>query len=181
LIFYKKYDIIYIESERKEMINMKVVRVKAKVVSPKLYTQEDMDSMRIELASCRCQIMGLKQKNAQLEADFDIEKKNHALATAGVQMWQRIANENEADARNWKTRADAAVKNKRDADDLALRAANDLTARFIKAMDKANVAQAEAANLRLELKERECRIDELVKRIKWLESQLPCKSTEVFS
>ncbi len=163
------------------MINMKVIRVKAKVVSPKMYTQEDMDSMGAELASCRNQIMGLKQKNAQLEVDFDIEKKNHALATAGIQMWQKIANENEADARNWKARADAAVKAKRDADDLALRAANDLAARLIKAMDEADVARAEAANLNLELMERECRIDELVKRIQWLESQLPCKSTEVVS
>ena len=42
-------------------------------------------------------------------------------------------------------------------------------------------ARAEAANLNLELMEREFRIDELVKRIKWLESQLPNKSTEVVS
>ena len=42
-------------------------------------------------------------------------------------------------------------------------------------------ARAEAANLNLELMEREFRIDELVKRIKWLESQLPHKSTEVVS
>ena len=42
-------------------------------------------------------------------------------------------------------------------------------------------ARAEAANLNLELMEREFRIDEVVKRIKWLESQLPHKSTEVVS
>ena len=42
-------------------------------------------------------------------------------------------------------------------------------------------ARAEAANLNLELMEREFRIDELVNRIKWLESQLPHKSTEVVS
>jgi hypothetical protein len=54
-----------------------------------------------------------------------------------------------------------------------MKATNDLTARMVKATDEADVARAEAANLRLELKERECRIDELVKRVKWLESQLP--------
>ena len=152
------------------MINMKVIRVKAKVVSPKMYTQEDMDAMTAELASCRAQIMGLKQKNAQLEADFDIEKKNHALATAGVQMWQRIANENEADARNWKARADAAVKAKRDAEDLGMRAANDLAARLVKAMDEADAARAEAADLNLELMERGVRIEELERRIEWLQA-----------
>ena len=40
---------------------MKVFQVKAKVASSKLYTQEQMDSMGEELASCRNQIMGLKQ------------------------------------------------------------------------------------------------------------------------
>jgi hypothetical protein len=84
LIFIKKYDIIYIESKGKEMINMKIVRVKAKVVSPKIYTQEDMDAMSAELASCRNQIISLKQRNVQLADDFDIEKKNCALATAEV-------------------------------------------------------------------------------------------------
>ena len=42
-------------------------------------------------------------------------------------------------------------------------------------------ARAEATNLNLELMEREFRIDELVKRIKWLESQVPHKSTGVVS
>ena len=149
---------------------MKVIRVKAKVVSPKMYTQEDMDAMSAELASCRSQIMELKQKNAQLEANFDIEKKNHALATAGVQMWQKIANEMEADARNWKARADAAVKAKRDSEDLGMKAANDLVARLVKAMDEAEAARAQAADLNLELIERGVRIEELERRIEWLQA-----------
>ena len=154
------------------MINMKVIRVKTKAAAKPIIEDaafwKRAAEQNAELAK-------------QLADELDIEKKNHALATAGVQMWQRIANENEADARNWKARADAAVKAKRDADDLALRAANDLAARLIKAMDEADAARAEAANLNLELMERECRIDELVKRIQWLESQLPCKSTEIVS
>jgi hypothetical protein len=105
LIFIKKYDIIYIESKGKEMINMKAVRVKAKVATKPVIKD--------------------------------------------IAFWKR--------------------------------AANDLAARLIKAMDEANAARAEAANLNLELMERECRIDELVKRIKWLESQLPRKSTEIVS
>ena len=42
-------------------------------------------------------------------------------------------------------------------------------------------ARAEAAKLNLELMEREFRIDELGKRIKWLESLLPNNSTGVVS
>ena len=148
---------------------MKVIKVRAKVVSPKLYTQEQMDSMSAELGSCRSQIMGLKQKNAQLSSELDIEKKNHALASAGVQMWQRIANENEADARNWKARAESVAKAKSEDETLYLKATNDLAARLIKAMDDAEAARIEAANLNLELMERGVRIEELERRIALLE------------
>ena len=140
---------------------MKVIRVKAKVATKPVIEDaafwKRAAEQNAELAK-------------QIAAELDIEKKNHALATAGVQMWQRIANENEADARNWKARADAAVKAKRDADDLALRAANDLAARLVKAMDEADAAHAEAEDLRLELMERGVRIEELEQRIEWLQA-----------
>ena len=143
------------------MINMKVIRVKAKVATKPVVEDaafwKRAAEQNAELAK-------------QLAAELDIEKKNHALATGGVQMWQRIANENEADARNWKARADAAVKAKRDAEDLGMRAANDLAARLVKAMDEADAARAEAADLNLELMERGVRIEELERRIEWLQA-----------
>ena len=117
----------------------------------------------------------------QIADELDIEKKNHALAIAGVQMWQKIANENEADARNWKARAESAVKAKSEGETLCLKATSDLAARLVKTMDERDEARAEAANLNLELMERELRIDELVKRIEWLESQLPHISTGMVS
>ena len=140
---------------------MKVIRVKAKVATKPVVEDaafwKRAAEQNAELAK-------------QIAAELDIEKKNHALATAGVQMWQRIANENEADARNWKARADAAVKAKRDAEDLGMRAANDLAARLVKAMDEADAARAEANDLRLELMERGVRIEELERRIEWLQA-----------
>ena len=143
------------------MINMKVIRVRAKVATKPVIEDaafwKRAAEQNAELAK-------------QIADELDIEKKNHALATAGVQMWQRIANENEADARNWKVRADAAVKAKRDAEDLGMKAANDLAARLVKAMDEADAARAEAANLNLELMERGVRIEELERRIEWLEA-----------
>ena len=140
---------------------MKVIRVKAKVATKPVIEDaafwKRAAEQNAELAK-------------QIAAELDIEKKNHALATAGVQMWQRIANENEADARNWKARADAAVKAKRDAEDLGMKAANDLAARLVKTMDEADAARAEAEDLRLELMERGVRIEELERRIEWLQS-----------
>ena len=153
------------------MVNMKVIRVRAKVATKPVVEDaafwKRAAEQNAELAK-------------QIADELDIEKKNYALATAGVQMWQRIANENEADARNWKVRADAAVKAKRDAEDLGMKAANDLAARLVKAMDEADAARAEAANLNLELMERGVRIEELERRIEWLEAHSDT-GTEVVS
>ena len=143
------------------MINMKVIRLRAKVVTKPVIE---------DAAFWKCAAEQNAELAKQLEAELDIEKKNHALAAGGVQMWQRIANENEADARNWKARADAAVKAKRDAEDLGMKAANDLAARLVKAMDEADAARAEAADLNLELMERGVRIEELERHIEWLQT-----------
>ena len=152
------------------MINMKVIRVKAKVVSPKLYTQEDMDSMSAELASCRNQIMGLKQRNAQLEADFDIEKRNHALATAGVQLWQKEAEnvtkayrKEVGAAEYWKEQYERSQQE-------GGKSVSQLAEMLIKANEERDAAISKAADLNLELMERECRIEELERRIEWLQA-----------
>lgn len=54
------------------------------------------------------------EQNAELAKQFanelDIEKKNHALAITGVKVWQKVAVENEAEARKWKAKADALQK-----------------------------------------------------------------------
>jgi len=170
LIFIKKYDIIYIESKGKEMINMKVIQVKAKVASSKLYTQEQMDSMGEELASCRNQIMGLKQRNAQLEEELNIEKKNHALMTAGMQMWQNHANEAEKELRRvgsanyWKEQYERSQKE-------GSRSISQMAEMLIAANEERDSAISRAADLNLEIMEREARITELEKRIAWLENE----------
>ena len=150
---------------------MKVIKLRAKVVSPKLYTQEQMDSMSAELASCRNQIMGLKQKNAQLEADFDIEKKNHALMTAGMQMWQNRANETEKELRRemgganyWKEQYERSQKE-------GGKSISQMAEMLIAANEERDSAVSRAADLNLEIMEREARITELEKRIAWLENE----------
>ena len=152
------------------MINMKVVRVRAKVVSPKMYTQEDMDAMGAELASCRNQIMGLKQKNAQLEEELDVEKRNHALAIAGVQLWQKEAEnitkayrKEVGAAEYWKEQYERSQKD-------GGKSVSQLAEMLIKANDERDAAISKAADLNLELMERGVRIEELERRIEWLEA-----------
>ena len=80
---------------------MKVIRVKAKVATKPVIEDaafwKRAAEQNAELAK-------------QFAAELDIEKENHALATAGVQMWQKIADEKEAEARKWETQVHIAQK-----------------------------------------------------------------------
>ena len=149
---------------------MKVVKVRAKVVSPKLYTQEQMDSMSADLGSCRSQIMGLKQKNAQLSSELESEKRNHALMTAGMQMWQNRANETEKELRRemgganyWKEQYERSQQD-------GGKSISQMAEMLIAANEERDSAISRAADLNLELMEREARIAELERRIAWLEN-----------
>ena len=153
------------------MINMKVIQVKAKVASSKLYTQEQMDSMGEELASCRNQIMGLKQRNARLEEELNIEKKNHALMTAGMQMWQqeaekitKIYRKEVGAAEYWREQYERSQKE-------GGKSVSQMAEMLIAANEERDSAISRAADLNLEIMEREARIAELEKRIAWLENE----------
>jgi hypothetical protein len=152
LIFIKKYDIIFIESKGKEMINMKVVRVKAKV--RKTYTEEYLTEVYQRLANAyggeierlRNELTFAHQENERLRATLAVEKKKASEAY-----------------------------------DLAIKASADLGVRLARTLDERDEAREEADDLNVELMDRECRIDELTRRIKWLEDQLPHKSAEFVS
>ena len=124
------------------MINMKVIRVKAKV-APKTYTEEHLREVYQRLANAyggemerlRNELTFAHQENERLRAQLAVEKKKASEAY-----------------------------------DLSIKASADLAARLVKTMDEADAARAEAANLNLELMERGVRIEELERRIEWLEA-----------
>ena len=140
MIFIKKYDIIYIESKGKEMIDMKVIRLKAKV-APKTYTEEHLREVYQRLANAY---------------GSEMERLRNELITANQE--------------NERLRALLAVEKKKasEAYDLANKTSADLATRLVKAMDERDEACKEVANLNLELMERECRINALEQRIEWL-------------
>ena len=140
MIFIKKYDIIYIESKGKEMINMKVIRVKAKV-APKTYTEEHLREVYQRLANA----YGSEMERLRNELTFAHQENERLRATLAVEK-----------------------KKCSEAYDLSIKASADLATRLVKTMDEADEARAEAADLNLELMERQCRIDELERRIEWL-------------
>ena len=124
------------------MINMKVIRVKAKV-APKTYTEEHLREVYQRLAYAyggemerlRNELITANQENERLRAMLTVEKKKASEAY-----------------------------------DLANKTSADLATRLVKAMDERDEACEEVANLNLELMERECRIHALEQRIEWLQS-----------
>ena len=134
------------------MINMKVIRVKAKV--RKTYTEEYLTEVYQRLANAysgeierlRNELITANQENERLRAKLTVEKKKFSESY-----------------------------------DLAVKASADLATRLVKAMDERDDAIEESADLCAELMEREFRIDELTRRIKWLEDQLPQKTAEIVS
>ena len=124
------------------MINMKVIQVKAKV-APKTYTEEHLQEVYQRLADAY---------------GGGIERLRNELTFAHQE--------------NERLQAQLTVEKKKasEAYDLSLKASADLAARLVKAMDEADAARAEAEDLNLELMERQCRIEELERRIEWLQA-----------
>ena len=124
------------------MINMKVIRLKAKVV-PKTYTEEHLREVYQRLADA----YGSEQERLHNELKF-------------------------AHQENERLHAQLATEKKKcnEAYNLAIKASADLAERLVKTMDEADAARAEAADLNLELMERQCRIDGLERRIEWLQA-----------
>ena len=112
----------------------------------------------------------LKQRVAQLEQELATEKRNHALATAGIQLWQQEAEKitkayrkEVGAAEYWKEQYERSQKE-------GGKSVSQLAEMLIKANEERDAAISKAADLNLELMERECRIDELERRVEWLQA-----------
>ena len=111
----------------------------------------------------------LKQRVTQLEEELVTEKRNHALATAGIQLWQQEAEKvtqlyrkEVGAAEYWKEQYERSQNE-------GGKSVSQLAEMLIKANEERDAAIAKAADLNLELMERECRIEELERRIEWLQ------------
>ena len=122
---------------------MKAIRVKAKA-TPKTYTEKHLREVYQRLANAY---------------GGEMERLRNELTAAHQE--------------NERLQAKLAVKKKQasEAYDLAIKSSADLATRLVKAMDERDEARAEAANLNLELMERDARINELERRIGWLENR----------
>ena len=123
---------------------MKVIKVRAKVV-PKTYTEEHLREVYERLANAY---------------GGEIERLRNELTFAHQE--------------NERLRAKLAVEKKKasEAYDLSIKASADLGTRLARTLDERDEAREEADDLSIELMDRECRIDELTRRVKFLEAAL---------
>ena len=119
--------------------------------------------------------MGLKHRNAQLEADLEIEKKNHSLALEGIQMWQNEAEKYRVEARKDSGYESLYYAAESEAEKWQ-KTSQDLANRLCTQMDETRKAEEAAADLKMQLMEREARINELERRIEWLETHSDTKA-----
>lgn len=112
----------------------------------------------------------LKQRVAQLEEELVTEKRNHTLASAEVQRWQKEAEnitktyrKEVGEVEYWKEQYECSQRE-------GSKSVSQLAEMLIKANGERDMAISEAADLNLELMERECRIKELERRIEWLQA-----------
>ena len=122
------------------MINMKVIRVKAKV-APKTYTEEHLREVYQRLANA----YGGEMERLRNELTFAHQENERLRATLAVEK-----------------------KKASEAYDLAIKASADLGVRLARTLDERDEAREEADDLSVELMDRECRINELERRIEWL-------------
>ena len=126
------------------MINMKVIRLKAKVV-PKTYTEEHLREVYQRLADA----YGSEQERLHNELKFAHQENERLHAQLTTE--KKKCNE---------------------AYDLSIKASADLGTRLARTLDERDEAREEADDLSIELMDRECRIDELTRRVKFLEAAL---------
>ena len=114
---------------------------------------------------------GAKQTIATLrefreEMGQEIDEANRVIAEMATELTELKADRNIALAEVERLKGEVAQKNK--INDTSFKATNELAELLVAAQRERDEAREEAGNYRVELMERDCRIDELEKQVEWL-------------
>ena len=100
------------------------------------------------------------------EMGQEIDEANRVIAEMATELTELKADRNIALAEVERLKGEVAQKNK--INDTSFKATNELAELLIAAQKERDEAREEAGNYRVELMERDCRIDELEKQVEWL-------------
>ena len=117
------------------------------------------------------ELAGAKQTIANLqefreEMGQEIDEANRTIAEMATELTELKADRNIALAEIERLKGELAQKNK--INDTSFKATNELAELLVAAQRERDEAREEAGNYRVELMERDCRIDELEKQVEWL-------------
>ena len=114
---------------------------------------------------------GAKQTIANLrefreELGQEVDEANRTIAEMATELTELKADRNIALAEIERLKGELAQKNK--INDTSFKATNELAELLVAAQRERDEAREEAGNYRVELMERDCRVDELEKQVEWL-------------
>lgn len=117
-----------------------------------------------ELDAAKQTIANLQEFREELGQEVD--EANRTIAEMATELQELKTDRNITIAENDRLRARMAEKDK--TNDIAVRATSELADMVVTARNERDAARTEAEDLRLELMERGCRIEELEKQVEWL-------------
>ena len=117
-----------------------------------------------ELAGAKQTIANLQEFREELGQE--VEEANRTIAEMATELTELKADRNIALAEIERLKGELAQKNK--INDTSFKATNELAELLVSAQRERDEAREEAGNYRVELMERDCRIDELEKQVEWL-------------
>lgn len=134
-----------------------------------LRMQVDRAEKRAEDAIC--ELDSAKQTIATLqefreELGQEVDEANRVIAEMATELTELKADRNIALAEIERLKGELTQKNK--INDTSFKAANDLAELLVAAQKERDEAREEAGNYRVELMDRDCRVDELEKQVEWL-------------
>ena len=117
-----------------------------------------------ELDAAKQTIANLQEFREELGQE--VEEANRTIAEMATELQELKTDRNITIAENERLRARMTEKDK--TNDIAVRATSELADMVVTARNERDTARTEADDLRLELMERGCRIEELEKQVEWL-------------
>ena len=117
-----------------------------------------------ELAGAKQTIANLQEFREELGQEVD--EANRTIAEMATELTELKADRNIALAEIERLKGELAQKNK--INDTSFKATNELAELLVSAQRERDEAREEAGNYRVELMDRDCRVDELEKQVEWL-------------
>lgn len=151
-----------IEELQRENRGLRVDLSNARKLNEELSDQAEADEREIANLKASREIL----QEFREEMGQEIDEANRVIAEMATELTELKADRNIALAEIERLKGELAQKNK--INDTSFKATNELAELLVAAQRERDEAREEAGNYRVELMERDCRIDELEKQIEWL-------------